>query len=128
MRGTVEHAAPSSANAEDWRNSRREVMRSQLATPHRAHRVVGGTSGERHVGERWILAGRARHAGTVGNEKVGDVVRLVVRVQYRGPWVAAHARRPHLVNAETHRSVVVVNAYVGATGRFQHLGRLHLHV
>src|SRR2546421_287859 len=72
----------------------------QIAPLQLLHRVVAGTRGQRHVGDRRIHARRAGHARPVGHEQVGDVVRLVVAVQHRGLRVAPHARGAHLMDRE----------------------------
>src|SRR5438876_8501285 len=101
---------------------------SQVTALELANRVVGGARGQGHVGERWIDARRAGHAGAVGDEQVRHVVRLVVRVEHRRLWITAHACRPHLVHAEAGRPVVIVRLDAPAPRGLEHLRRLTLHV
>src|SRR5213593_1043206 len=107
---------------------------SQVAALELRHGVVAGARRERHVGDRRIHAGGARHARTVGHEQVGHIVRLVVRVEHGRLGIASHAGRAHLVDpepglgAELALSIGVVGTHVLAAGRFEHLGGRRRHV
>src|SRR5688572_25932376 len=117
------------------RNRRRFIaMVSEISALELTHGVIGRARGERHVRDRWILAGRARHAGAIGYVDVRRVVQLVVGVERGGLRIASHARRPHLVDAEpglrteTAGLVRVPAVHVANARRFQHLAGLLLHV
>src|SRR5437899_13005958 len=101
---------------------------SQITSLQLAHRMVHGARRQGHVGKRWIHARRAGHAGTIGDEQVRHVVRLVVSVEDGGLRVLPHACRPHLVYPEPRRAVVVPRLDVPASRSLVILCGLILHV
>src|ERR1051325_4331432 len=62
--------------------------------------VIASPSGQRHHGERRVLAAVRHESGAVGDAEILDVVRLVEFVQDRGLRVVAHSRGADFVDAE----------------------------
>src|SRR5271163_3296672 len=100
----------------------------QFSFFHLRNRVIGGTRGERHVGERRIDAGGRSHARTVWHEKIFDFVRLIVGVEHGGFGIAAHARGAHLVNGQAGRIVFDERADFAGARSGEHFGGLNGHI
>src|SRR5688500_6207691 len=86
-RGPMKAAAP--APTPVARNRLRFIdMGSEIPALELAHGVIDRTRRERHVRDRGVLAGRARHAGAIGHVDVRRVVQLVVGIERGGLRIA----------------------------------------
>nr|ABM53570.1 putative peptidase S1 family [uncultured bacterium CBNPD1 BAC clone 1664] len=97
--------------------------------------MVRRPGGQGHVGQGRVHRGAGGHDRPVGEEEVGDLVRLAPAVHHRGGGIAAHAGRAHLVDAVAGRGDVFGGLFPGveieAAGGREHLpgvpGRLAHH-
>src|SRR5258708_1457153 len=66
------------------------IFGSQVAAIELVHGEVRRAGGDRHVGERRVLAGSGGHACAVGYENVPRIPHLIVRVEHRRFWIVPH--------------------------------------
>src|SRR5437762_4392736 len=104
------------------------IPRSEIATIELLHREVSSTGGERHVSKRRILTRGRRHARAIGDEHVGRVPHLVVRVEHRRLGVASHTCRAHLVDAHAGEVPRVIDLHILHAASVEQLRHVHLHV
>ena len=90
--------------------------------------MVARAGGERHVGDRRILTGAARHRGTVGDEQVGHIPRLIPAVQDAVLGGGRHAGAAHFVNAVAGRMHGAISAHVNGAGGFEDFDGAGRHV
>ncbi|KAG5725587.1 hypothetical protein E4T56_gene16443, partial [Termitomyces sp. T112] len=91
-----------------------------------AHRRMGGPRGQRHIGERRVLARAGRHLRAIGDKQIGNVMRLAPLVEHAGLRVMAHARAAHFVDRRPARPRLVKTHDDLAAGGGEHFGRLGL--
>lgn len=90
--------------------------------------MVGGASGEGHVGEAGVLAAGGGHGGAVGAEDVFGAPDLVVFVEDGFLGGAAHAGGAHFVDAEADGGSGVACLDVFGAHRLEHFGGVVFHV
>src|ERR1035437_80053 len=117
------------ADESSFRNSRRLfILALELSLLQLLHCVVTGSRGQGHVGQRGIHAGGRNHGAAVCDEKILDVVRLIIGVQDRSPGIPAHPSRAHLMNRKAGRLVVGEGLDVVRSGRCEHLRSGNRHI
>ena len=102
----------------------RKWRRLQLSLAVAVHDVLAGSDGQGHHGQGGILAAAADERGSVGDEEVLNIVRLIELVEYGGSRVVAHARRPCFMDGEARHGCSPVKLDLRRTSRLEHLGAL----